>query len=662
MNTRSTLNLTETPLNDLLITCKKRNEFEPAETDETKSSFIASSLLKEETISAPISSTLSTTDRSSPVACPSCTMTDTEDISELQDSQRKQAELEERFLRKIPVFKPGEDSDMNAFMSKAEAVFIQLKYVDETRLNKIRDKLDESLHTCLDRYQNKNNGSWNDFKRELMLHLNQQPSLTHPSLDTKQCFIDSTIPRNCDSKPSALDLLRRQVTPFSGEENARHWFILIDSKFSEAKMSLTDRLDLLPNFLAGDAILWFSLNKAKMQCYTDFCQLFALDYLQSKQTSDRNDLVDRKKEFQSPQSSLIINTNTPVIPHHLPHETTSTIIRHGMSSNSIISSSPALSPTISKALIDKFVKDPIRFAGGKDDVTTWIDEIEQQFNTMHLNDSDKLNLIHICLKNDAYQWYRQHKEQFTSWHNFLDEVRKTFTSNLQRDLVFDKLKHFHQTVHQSICQYYTTMIKLMKQADPQMSESTKVQYLINGLLPSLSTETRRNYPKTTTEFLEQAKRAEEITAMNSILVSNSSITDDSQPLINSSSSKSLRKTSTNDRQDHAPPPNFDHINRNDSYSSNNGDQRRYVNRISNPPSSVPYTRNQPSTDAFHSRYSSRSARPDQHSAQRQYNSDSPRNQDYPHQHSSKRHSSGCFRCGSPDHQARHCNHFDDRSQ
>jgi hypothetical protein len=196
MNTRSTLNLTETPFNDLLITCNKRNESEPAETHEAQSTFIVSSSLKEETASAPIPFTLLTTDRSSPVACPSCTMIDTEDISELLDIQRKQAELEERFLRKIPVFKPDEDSDMNEFISKAEAVFTQLQYVDETRLNKIRDKLDESLHTCLDRCRNQNNGSWNDFKRELMHHLNQQPLSIHQSLDKKQCWIDSTTPRN----------------------------------------------------------------------------------------------------------------------------------------------------------------------------------------------------------------------------------------------------------------------------------------------------------------------------------------------------------------------------------------------------------------------------------------------------------------------------------
>ena len=70
------------------------------------------------------------------------------------------------------------------------------------------------------------------------------------------------------------------------------------------------------------------------------------------------------------------------------------------------------------------------------------------------------------------------------------------------------------------------MIKLMQQADPQMNKSTKVHYLINGLLPSLSTENRRNYPTTTQEFLKQVKITEELTALNTIFASNSVTNDD----------------------------------------------------------------------------------------------------------------------------------------
>ncbi|CAF0985898.1 unnamed protein product [Rotaria sordida] len=70
-------------------------------------------------------------------------------------------------------------------------------------------------------------------------------------------------------------------------------------------------------------------------------------------------------------------------------------------SNNVLLSTSILSPIISKTLIDRFVEDPIKFYGGKDNVITWLDEIEQQFKIMNLSESDKFNLIHICLKGDT---------------------------------------------------------------------------------------------------------------------------------------------------------------------------------------------------------------------------------------------------------------------
>ncbi|CAF3531226.1 unnamed protein product [Adineta steineri] len=105
-------------------------------------------------------------------------------------------------------------------------------------------------------------------------------------------------------------------------------------------------------------------------------------------------------------------------------------------------SNSILSMTIAKSLVTKFIKDPLKFSAGKENVITWIDEIEQQFNMMHLSNADKLNLIHICLNGDALQWFKQHKHKFTSWTIFINEIKKSFTSNLQRDLAFEKLKQF----------------------------------------------------------------------------------------------------------------------------------------------------------------------------------------------------------------------------
>lgn len=218
---------------------------------------------------------------------------------------------------------------------------------------------------------------------------------------------------------------------------------------------------------------------------------------------------------------------------------------------SVLSNVSDISPTISKALIDRFVKDPMGYAGGKQDVNAWIDEIEQQFSIMNVSDSDKLNLIHICLTGEALIWYRQNRKKFLSWALFIDEITKSFSSNLQRDMAFEKLKKYRQSIHQSVNQYYNSMIKLMKQADPVMNESTKVQYLMNGLRSSLSTETRRNYPKTSDDFLEQAKAAEELTTMNNPIVPNPSIDEESESSSTASPTHSHRYASRNTFRQHS---------------------------------------------------------------------------------------------------------------
>ena len=366
MNTRSTLNLTDTPINDLLSTCTKRTEESEPPTNHGLESVITDpSSAKQETTSAPIEDHPSSVSRSPP------TMSDAEDILDLQEVQHKRSELEKRFLQKIPVFKPTEDTDVNEFVSSAETIFTHLQNSDETRLAQ------------------KGNATWKGFKRELPRQLNPQSSAGHPTIDPKPCSISFNLSKDCDNGSSALDQVRGQVTSFSGDGSARQWFILFDSQLSETNLSLTDRFEILPYFLTGEAMLWFSFNKHKMQCYTDFCREFAIEYLQPNRAFGRITFVDRKNDLQSLQSSLPINVSTSVIPLHSPNKKAPDVLCRDVSSSdtaSIISSSSVLSPATSNALIDKFVKDPIKFSGGKDKVTTWIDEVDQQSTTMHLNE------------------------------------------------------------------------------------------------------------------------------------------------------------------------------------------------------------------------------------------------------------------------------------
>ncbi|CAF4838911.1 unnamed protein product, partial [Rotaria sp. Silwood2] len=330
--------------------------------------------------------------------------------------------------------------------------------------------------------------TWNDFKNELQNCLpSTSPSSSNTIIDNKTYETETRHQSNFDKTALLLNVLRKDI-----------YFL-----FLVMEMLVNDRIEILPYFFIGEPIIWYSLNKNKIRCYTDFCQLFALEYFPKEYSIDYCISVEHKNNSSSLPSPVVVNEHFVYHPTDGASVKTTSADCHSVTSSdskNVLSSTSILSPTISKALIDRFVKDPIQFYGGKDNVITWLDEIEQQFKIMNFGESDKFNLIHICLKGEAHQWYKQNKEQFTFWSIFVTDITKSFTSSLQRDLAFKKLKQYHQILHQSVTQYYSEMIKLMKQTDPQMNESTKVQYLMNGLRPSLSTETKRNYPTTTQIF------------------------------------------------------------------------------------------------------------------------------------------------------------------
>lgn len=476
-----------------------------------------------------------------------------------------------------------------------------------------------------------------------------------------------------DDKSLLLNSIRQQVSIFSGIENAQQWFSKIDSQFAEYNVSFQDRLDIIPYFFTCDAMIWYSLTKEKFFCYTDFCRIFAIKYFKSEQISN-HDLNEQQCLHSQSSSSTMTKHLTTAGPDCLD-DLTPSVDRHvnttpDLNSNSNNVSTSILSNTISKALIDKFIKQPFIFRDQRDDILKWLHDVEQQFNIMNLSDIDKLNLAQICLKDEAYQWFQRRRSQLTSWHIFTKELIKSFTSNLQRDLAFKKLKNYQQTIHQSATQYYTEMMHLIQQADPQMNESTKVHYLMNGLLPSLLIETRRNYPTTTQEFLTQVKVAEELTAVNNNLAS---ISIGYDATASQDSSSSLPPSSTNPTT--TPTNNFKnyvHDNYYKSYNTmnktsfNNGNSQRYLSRIIQKSAHGSPDYNQSSYLPDHtSSYKSSSTgnSPSSHQNKFSHNHNRYQNKNYEYSNVKNRDSSyRCFKCGSPDHLVRQCQHFQQRSQ
>ncbi|CAF2172770.1 unnamed protein product [Rotaria magnacalcarata] len=113
----------------------------------------------------------------------------------------------------------------------------------------------------------------------------------------------------------------------------------------------------------GGAMIWYGLNQQKLIDYLDFCQLFSLESLNVKSPP------------HSHPSSQLTNSFSRIRQHTTPSP-----------DSHIATPRPSLSSTILKALIDRFVKDSLKFYDREENVITRLDEMEQQLQIMNLSD------------------------------------------------------------------------------------------------------------------------------------------------------------------------------------------------------------------------------------------------------------------------------------
>lgn len=220
MNTRRTFSLTDIPITDLELSSVRRQRTKVQPTPPQKISSISSSSIKTElhssTTSHPplISSDSPLSTHLLPI------MSDTDEDLELEEFQRKQVQLETKYLAKIPVFKSPHETNIHLFLSTAEDIFSKLKYPDAVRLQQIRLKLDDSLHQWFIQFTSNGNVTWSDFTNALPNCL-QTTSVKELSKDDKLHVFRTLEP---NEKSSLLDVLRQFIPQFSGDTDARQWF------------------------------------------------------------------------------------------------------------------------------------------------------------------------------------------------------------------------------------------------------------------------------------------------------------------------------------------------------------------------------------------------------------------------------------------------------
>ena len=346
-----------------------------------------------------------------------------------------------------------------------------------------------------------------------------------------------------DDSPDAFDsFILANFKPFSGAEDVIKWLSETDHKFNTHRISRSLRLAAIPLLVVEEAKRRYIKYRNHIQTFEDFYEFLLTTFersvsFSSNITYNNNDLT-KSSQVHSDQTNSMFATNKSMFntfnnPEFSPkppvlrstalldlddtamtdNKPSSTF---SLTNNTTLSVLDHTTNDLRKAILESFVKTPKTFQGGKEDVTKWLEDLEHLFDLAQIPDPNKLALISYSLRGDALQWYKTTKTTLNTWPDFVKEIKHAFTSTYQQELAFKKLESYNQTSNQSILNYYNEMIKTCQEADPTMTESTKLKYLLGKAKPTIQFEVRRKKPTTAAEFLLYAKEIEELYQLSNL--------------------------------------------------------------------------------------------------------------------------------------------------
>ncbi|CAF2621992.1 unnamed protein product [Rotaria sp. Silwood2] len=275
----------------------------------------------------------------------------------------------------------------------------------------------------------------------------------------------------------------RSLPKFDGAGNAEHWLKNIIDRFDSLQITSIERYELIPNVLIGDALIWYAKQQDHMPTFISFIKKF----LQYYGHQDINEKLSTTFISSSTQMQQLQSTDSKEI---------------------------VLDSLRNQMLINSLEKLP-KFTGkSKQNVSKWLREIQQSLHMFKLSDEEKLFFIPSCLEADAKDWFYDNMHLFSTWTIFIQKLLKTFESSGKADISFNRLRHYEQGINQDVRQYYFEIMKLCKEANPFMDDASKLQYLKDGLKPTLRFDILLKNPTSPEEFLEYAQKIAELKSLD----------------------------------------------------------------------------------------------------------------------------------------------------
>ncbi|CAF2217766.1 unnamed protein product, partial [Rotaria magnacalcarata] len=192
-------------------------------------------------------------------------------------------------------------------------------------------------------------------------------------------------------------------------------------------------------------------------------------------------------------------------------------------------------------LLSKTLEQIPKYSGKPDqDADEWMNDLTATFHMADITESQALKIISTFLDGHPKQWFIENITILEAWNAFKTQFLHIFSSPSSKQLASNRLRTRQQRYDEAVIEYYTDVIKLCKLVDPNMTDASKLDHLYHGLKPSLMKDVLRGAPSTPADFLEQARREENLDRLVTISIPQTN--DNDTQAINYSNNSWYRST------------------------------------------------------------------------------------------------------------------------
>jgi hypothetical protein len=275
-----------------------------------------------------------------------------------------------------------------------------------------------------------------------------------------------------------------EILLFSGNKNEDpgQWLDHIFAIIEQKELTPGEQRDLAAARLAGEALLWYRLNRLKMPDMQSFIHQFLLTY-NPPQTKTSTSSV-------TPKDML----DTDALQEQTMVEKEVEQMYGGTSKSSIMEqdqySEPASQTTLSRQVLQSARNEKVKlfpnFSGAENSLY-WLKNLQQIGKSLKLNDQQIYELATIKLSGPAQEWFYHQDDEIDNWSSFKQVFLRAFPPPIQPTNIdyLAQLLARKQGETEPVGKFVQDVNRLCLKLDDKITEQDKLQYLRRGLRPQL---------------------------------------------------------------------------------------------------------------------------------------------------------------------------------